>query len=68
MRDTRVIRDTHVNTYLALTDDCHTGTGPGFQTELRCLGTMTTLHTILGSHEGKRKNREDLARACFKWK
>ena len=29
IRDTRVIRDTHVNTYLAGTDDCQTGTGPG---------------------------------------
>ena len=29
IRDTRVIRDTHVKTYLAETDDCQTGTGPG---------------------------------------
>ena len=29
IRDTRVIHNTHVNTYLAGTDDCQTGTGPG---------------------------------------
>ena len=29
IRNTRVIRDTHVNTNLAGTDDCQTGTDPG---------------------------------------
>ena len=34
-RYARITRYAHVNTYLAGTDDCQTGTGPGFQTEQR---------------------------------